>query len=83
VTVFKNQYFLNKIFRPLAVLRIEASDSLLQACQIKILKIYFLGNSNFKIFTGIKGSVTPSKIFFVVVVVFLVFLFLPQKLTEL
>jgi hypothetical protein len=34
VTVFKNQYFLNRKFHPLAVLRKEASDSLLQACQI-------------------------------------------------
>jgi hypothetical protein len=30
VTVFKNQYFLNKKHRPLAVLRKEASDSFLQ-----------------------------------------------------
>jgi hypothetical protein len=34
VTVFKNKYFLNKKYHPLAVLRKEASDSLLQACQI-------------------------------------------------
>jgi hypothetical protein len=31
VTVFKNQYFLKKKYRPLAVLRKEASVSLLQA----------------------------------------------------
>jgi hypothetical protein len=34
VTVFKNQYFSDKKYRPLAVLRKEASNSLLQACQI-------------------------------------------------
>jgi hypothetical protein len=34
VNVFKNQFFLNKKYRPLAVLRKEASDSLLQAYQI-------------------------------------------------
>jgi hypothetical protein len=34
VTVFKNQYFRNKNYRPLAVLRKKASYSLLQACRI-------------------------------------------------
>jgi hypothetical protein len=34
VTIFKNQNFLNKKYRPLAVLREEASDNLLQACHI-------------------------------------------------
>jgi hypothetical protein len=34
VTVLKDQYFLNKKYRPLAVLRKKANDSLLQACQI-------------------------------------------------
>jgi hypothetical protein len=39
VTVFKNQYFLNKIYRPLAVLREEASDSLLPVVKVgKITK---------------------------------------------
>jgi hypothetical protein len=31
---FKNQYFLNKKYRPLAVLKEEASDSLLPVDQI-------------------------------------------------
>jgi hypothetical protein len=31
VTVFKNQYFPNKKYHPLVVLRKDASDSLLQA----------------------------------------------------
>jgi hypothetical protein len=34
VTVFKNQYNLNKKYRPLVVLRKEVSESLLQARQI-------------------------------------------------
>jgi hypothetical protein len=34
VTIFKNQYFLNKKNRPLAVLREKASDSLLPVDQI-------------------------------------------------
>jgi hypothetical protein len=34
VTVFKNQYFLKKKYRPLAVLRKDASDSLLPLYQI-------------------------------------------------
>jgi hypothetical protein len=33
-TIFKNQYFLNKKFCPLAVLREDASDSLLPVDQI-------------------------------------------------
>jgi hypothetical protein len=42
VTIFKNLYFLNKKNHPLAVLRKEASLTIL-----KILKIRFLGSSIF------------------------------------
>jgi hypothetical protein len=34
VTIFKNRYFINKKFHPLAVLREEESDSLLPVDQI-------------------------------------------------
>jgi hypothetical protein len=65
VTVFKNQYILNKKYRPLAVLREKVNNSLLPVYQIwKILKIGFW---------VIPFSVTPSKKNIVVLYVYNIF----------